>query len=193
MSVFFLKTDIETRSRLPNNNKMSVLEIEVSALAVGGVISEQSLQKTVAESLEQKHNELEKRLRDAISKSNAGSSNNGSIQHQAFVTVTNDGSSNTVIIVAAVTTFVIFAIAVSLGCIAMAREEVDDDFVVVSSQPYTLKQKSTGATTSSSIGSQSQCDVESQCSGSIISLPYDEMLYAKSSAYRYSPKALQTP
>lgn len=208
-SVFFMSTKVQQKAQHPNNSKVSLLEIQITALAVGGVISEVALQEAVDKALGKKSKELEQLLRDAIAKSKASrsDSNNVAEQHQQL-SVGSETVSNTVIIAATAATASIFMIGCVIACLFMVRHDsVEDDFGL-SFQPDTVKQKPTGVTTSHSKSSLSEYDVESPSAGSmssvksimtsrsertqsdhdvespsarsIISLPYDERMYAKS-------------
>lgn len=194
-SVFFMSTKVQQKAQHPNNSKVSLLEIQITALAVGGVISEVALQEAVEKALGKKSKELEQLLRDVA-------------EQQQQLSVGSETVSNTVIIAATAATASIFMIGCVIACLFMVRHDsVEDDFGL-SFQPDTVKQKPTGVTTSHSKSSLSEYDVESPSAGSmssvksimtsrsertqsdhdvespsarsIISLPYDERMYAKS-------------
>ena len=207
-SVFFVSVKAQQKAQHPNNSKVSLLELKITALAVGGVISEIALQEAVDKALGKKSKELEQLLRYAIAKSKA-SSNNVAEQQQHF-SVGSESVSNTVIVAATAATASIFMVGCVIACLFMVRHDsVEDDFGL-SFQPETVKQKPTGVTTSHSKSSLSEYDVESPNAGSmlsvtsvitsrsennqpdhevespsarsILSLPYDERMYAKSSS-----------
>jgi len=126
VSVFFLRADVERKQPHPNNKMISLFQVKITALAVGGAFDEIVFQKAVSGVLEDNHKEVTKQIREAIEANilAQSSSKTTELLLEDFVGRSlGNKSYDTVIIVAALASIAMFAVFATLALTAFLRHQ----------------------------------------------------------------------